>query len=92
MATLKGCPTIDLKADLWLNENEVRFLHRIAGYNHNLVRQGIESITGKLEDYEAAGCMTLLAACRDITPTILGRVDDARDLFNGQKKGVPNKS
>lgn len=93
MANIHGKGTIEAQAVFVLSEAEMRALDALVGYGTNAFLEVFYAKMGRayLEPHEA-GLRTLFESIRNQIPSILDRVDGAREIFNGKKQNAKTKA
>lgn len=93
MAKITERPTISLQVDFTVTESEARALDGLAGYGDDAFVKVFYHHLGKayMEKHEQ-GLRLFLKSVRDFIPPLLSRVDEAREMFAGEKRAVPPKA
>lgn len=87
MARIIGRADIELRVAIELNESEARALDALVGYGADAFVKAFYEKLGKayMENHEI-GLRALFKSVREIMPSHLKKIDDAREVFNGQAK------
>lgn len=87
MAELNANATLDVRATLTVNEAELRALDALVGYGTDPFLKVFYEKLGRayLEKHEA-GLRSLFESVRSLAPSIMGRIDSAREAFNKTKR------
>lgn len=83
---IEGRGKLDIEVVLVLNEEEARALDAITSYGVGSFLEMFYRYLGKsyLQNHEA-GCISLFESVRNSLPGVLGRVEQARAVFDGVK-------
>jgi len=86
MAEIVQRPKVEVSATMLFNEAELRALDALVGYGVDPFLKVFYEKLGKhyMQPHEA-GLRTLFESVRQIVPSILGRTDDARRVFSGER-------
>lgn len=89
MAKIEQRPTVQCECTIRLTEPEMRALDAIVGYGWDSFIKTFKQHMGQsyIRDHEAGGKL-LFESVRENIPSILHRIDDARKVFNGEKKAA----
>ena len=86
MAEIIGRPNVNLDLTFRINEAEARALEDLAGYGDDSFIKAFYEFLGKcyMEKHEA-GLRSFLCSVRKFLPPQLAKLDEARQVFLGQK-------
>ncbi len=89
MAEIVQRPQVEVSAVISFNESELRALDALAGYGDEAFLKVFYEKLGKhyMTPHEA-GLRLFFNSIREIVPGILGRADDARRVFTGERIAV----
>lgn len=82
MSGATGKAFIKLEVTLYLTEEEVRYLYAVAQYDHNIVKQALDNVTGHAAiSKHASGFFTFMKTCKNDLGSVLHRLGAANDAF-----------
>lgn len=89
MAEIVQLPKVEVTATMKFSEAELRALDALVGYGADAFIKVFYEKLGKhyMQPHEA-GLRTLFESVREIVPGILGRTDNARRVFTGERVAV----